>query len=447
MKLWRLWMTTRDVVASCCYQVSLLTWGDLYMAHRTTGIPDITECAVLPRFVRLQIRPMSALRPLFKLSAVRTLAGLGVTRAPTPDECATTAHVWGKVEDEDGRFAAARLHGPEAAVVWTSGTAIAAVRRVIAGGGTAGFQTAALAFGPDFVFDVDGVVREDVTFPADMGQECGGQKKLASREDNPTAIRAKLSSPLQLNEGTDFVSADAATCWRTHEMTQEVDVSLRRLLLLSTLICAFLCPSGVDAATITLRTGVDGALTPLGENVTDPFWTISVQGGAFAPAEVVNSEVICCEMDEVGPQARWISDASVTDGSDNTGWGIGLTAIARRSFDMTGLNPATATLLGAWRVADHRRGVFLNGFLIPGTDSGAFGFQDDQLLSAGAASFLPGVNILEIRGTSVNSEFDAFWLDATVTADPIGGSVPEPATLLLLGAGALAAARRRLVKS
>ena len=80
----------------------------------------------------------------------------------------TTAHVWGRVEDEDGRFAAARPHGPEAAVVWTAGIAIAAARRVIGGAGRPGFQTAALAFGPDFVFDVNGVVREDLIVAANL---------------------------------------------------------------------------------------------------------------------------------------------------------------------------------------------------------------------------------------------------------------------------------------
>jgi len=116
------------------------------------------------------------------------------------------------------------------------------------------------------------------------------------------------------------------------------------------LALAFLVPALVpalaQATTITLRTGVDAALTPLGQNVADPFWTISVQGGAFVAAEVVNTEVLCCGMATANAQAGWISDPSVTAGSASTGWGVNQTAIVRRSFDLTGVDLATVALNG-----------------------------------------------------------------------------------------------------
>jgi hypothetical protein len=213
------------------------------------------------------------------------------------------------------------------------------------------------------------------------------------------------------------------------------------LALAFTFLVSALVPAMGHATTITLRTGVDAGLTPLGQNVADPFWTISVQGGAFVPAEVVNSQVICCGMATVTAEARWISDPSVTAGSATTGWGVGPTAIVRRSFDLTGIDLATVALNGAWRVADNRQGVYLNGHLLTGTATGA-GYQADQTIQVLAASgfFLPGVNVLELRGTSANSQFDGFWFSGTVTGDPI--AVAEPATLTLLALG-LASVRAR----
>ena len=213
------------------------------------------------------------------------------------------------------------------------------------------------------------------------------------------------------------------------------------LVLAVTVLVSALVPALAQATTIVLRTGVDAGATPLGQNVADPFWTISVQGGGFVAAEVVNTEVICCGMASATAEARWISDPSVTAGSPNTGWGVNQTAIVRRSFDLTGIDLATVALNGLWRVADARQGVYLNGHLLTGTNSGT-GYQSDQAIQVLAASgfFLQGANVLELRGSSSNSQFDAFWFSGTVT----GNAIPEPATLLLLGLGlaSVRAARR-----
>ena len=82
---------------------------------------------------------------------------------PTVEQCAkTSTHVWGEVEDDQGRKAASQLDGPEAGVIWTARSALAAVKKVLAGNASPGFQTPALAFGADFVLDSDGVTRKDI---------------------------------------------------------------------------------------------------------------------------------------------------------------------------------------------------------------------------------------------------------------------------------------------
>jgi short subunit dehydrogenase-like uncharacterized protein len=140
-----------------------MMWGDLFTAHRSTGIPDIDDYMVLPMAARLLLAVFEGLRPLFRLAAVRRLASLAVMRGPTPEECARTdTHVWGEVVDADGRKAVSRLHGPEAGLVWTTRAALAAVGKVLAGKAPAGFQTPALAYGADFALECEGVSREDV---------------------------------------------------------------------------------------------------------------------------------------------------------------------------------------------------------------------------------------------------------------------------------------------
>ena len=144
-----------------------LPLGAVFTAYHSTGIPNIVDYAVLPIAVRRQMAAMTMLRPLFRLKAIRTLAGRGVKPGPTAGERAqTVTHVWGEVRDDRGRTAVSRLHGPEAGVEWTARAALAAVRRIADGDTSPGFRTPALAFGADFVLEADGVTREDLDDPA-----------------------------------------------------------------------------------------------------------------------------------------------------------------------------------------------------------------------------------------------------------------------------------------
>jgi short subunit dehydrogenase-like uncharacterized protein len=140
-----------------------LPWGDVFMAYYSTGILNIEDYAVLPEAMRRQMVMLEYLRPLFKLAAVRNFLKRGVKPGSTAEQRAkTSTHVWGEVEDDQGRKAVSRLHGPDAAVVWTALAALAAVQKVLAGNALPGFQTPALAYGADFVLECEGVRREDL---------------------------------------------------------------------------------------------------------------------------------------------------------------------------------------------------------------------------------------------------------------------------------------------
>jgi short subunit dehydrogenase-like uncharacterized protein len=106
---------------------------------------------------------ISYLRPLFKTTTVRNFLKRGVKSGPTEIErIQTFTHVWGEVEDDNKQKAISRLHGPEAGVIWTSRSAVAAVQKVFSGKAPLGFQTPALAYGADFVMECEGVTREDL---------------------------------------------------------------------------------------------------------------------------------------------------------------------------------------------------------------------------------------------------------------------------------------------
>ena len=144
-------------------QATMLTWGDIFMAYYSTGIPNIEDYAVLPAEMRRQMPLIDYMRPLFKLTVVRNFFKRRLKAGSTADERARTrTRVWGEVEDAQGRKAVSRLHGPEAGVIWTARAALAAVQKVLAGNASPGFQTPALAYGADFVLECEGVTREDL---------------------------------------------------------------------------------------------------------------------------------------------------------------------------------------------------------------------------------------------------------------------------------------------
>jgi short subunit dehydrogenase-like uncharacterized protein len=146
-------------------KASRFTWGDLVTAYHSTGIPNIEDFVVVPPQARLIAPLAGVLRRLLQYSLVQRLARLVIMAqppGPSPARRARTrTHVWGEVGDAQGRTVAARLHGPQAGHDWTSQAALSVVGRVLAGEAPPGFQTPALAYGPDLVLE-EGVTREDV---------------------------------------------------------------------------------------------------------------------------------------------------------------------------------------------------------------------------------------------------------------------------------------------
>ena len=143
-----------------------IPWGDVSTAYHSTGIPDIvTYMATSPAGLR-SMRLMRLAEPVLRLRAVKRFLLARLKQRPAgPDAEAlarTKSQVWGEARDAGGAVVAARLTAPNGYAL----TAIASVRaaeRLLAGGVAAGFQTPSRAFGADFILEIPGSVREDVT--------------------------------------------------------------------------------------------------------------------------------------------------------------------------------------------------------------------------------------------------------------------------------------------
>lgn len=143
--------------------VTRLTWGDVFTAYFSTSIPNIEDYLFLPDSMKRQLASLKYLRPFFSIAAVRNLLKRGVKPGPSAElRALTSMHVWAEVEDDEGRKAVSRLHGPEAGLIWTTRAALSVVQKVLKGIAPIGFQTPALAYGSDFVLETEGVTREDV---------------------------------------------------------------------------------------------------------------------------------------------------------------------------------------------------------------------------------------------------------------------------------------------
>lgn len=144
-------------------EVVMVTWGDIVMARRSTGIRNIEDYFVLHPAIERQMDILDRAHPLLRFAPVRAAIKQGLRGGATAEERArTTMRVWGEVVDDDGGRAVSRLSGPEGGLEWTSLAALDVVGHVVAGDISPGFQTASTAYGPDLVLEAEGVRREDV---------------------------------------------------------------------------------------------------------------------------------------------------------------------------------------------------------------------------------------------------------------------------------------------
>ncbi|HEY2785643.1 MAG TPA: saccharopine dehydrogenase NADP-binding domain-containing protein [Fimbriiglobus sp.] len=143
-----------------------IPWGDVATAFHSTGIPNIEVYLAAPFGIRMGAKISRGfgwlLRTKWMQARLRRRIRAG-RPGPTEDERRRNrCTFWGEVADDAGRTAAARMQTPDGYDL-TVQSSLAAVARVLAGSVPTGFQTPAMAFGPDFALEIPGVSRSDET--------------------------------------------------------------------------------------------------------------------------------------------------------------------------------------------------------------------------------------------------------------------------------------------
>jgi hypothetical protein len=210
----------------------------------------------------------------------------------------------------------------------------------------------------------------------------------------------------------------------------------RRARLLAAAVAMLLmgAASGARGAPIAglFNTGTDAAGNALagGNGIADPHYTVlssTIPGVATGVSAATYFNVAYLPDD---PNSRWISHTA-------TGFpGSGVTFF-RLSFDLTGLDPDTAAINGAWAM-DNLGEIYLNGMPTGIISLSGFSFLVPFSITDG---FVAGVNTLDFGVFDQDPPLALRVDNLAGTADVLG--VPAPASLALLGLAAAALGLRR----
>jgi hypothetical protein len=215
---------------------------------------------------------------------------------------------------------------------------------------------------------------------------------------------------------------------------------------IAALIAAVLLPISALATPITVHnTGVDGSDALVAASAQAAFWTLLTE--PLGGTETIGSNTFRYHHPAYAADtatSAWVAPAASGNASASGDY------VYQLLIDLTGLDPTTAVITGQFGT-DNDGFIRLNGGPNAAVQGFAgFGTLTNFTLNSG---FVAGLNSIQIgvdnggNPTAFHALF--FRADADPTNGGPGGSeVPEPASLLLLGSGAVGLiARRRRQRS
>ena len=187
---------------------------------------------------------------------------------------------------------------------------------------------------------------------------------------------------------------------------------------LSAGIALLALPSNAAIISDLFPTGVDSSGTPLGDGVSDPHYFI---------LETTSSGVV---INENKIHDAWVSHSSNSNWiwQEATGEPVKVTRTFRTTFDLTGLDPNTASISGKWAVDNQGLDILVNGISTGQTN---FGFEELTTFNINSG-FVDGLNTLDFVAKDLRHT-PGFLVDSiSGNADAIPQSVPEGSSLLSL---------------
>ena len=187
---------------------------------------------------------------------------------------------------------------------------------------------------------------------------------------------------------------------------------------LSAGIALLALPSNAAIISYLFPTGVDSSGAPLGDGVSDPNYYI---------LETESSGVV---MNENNIPASWVSHSSNSNWiwEKATGKPTHVTRTFRTTFDLTGLDPNTASISGKWAVDNQGLDILVNGISTGQTN---FGFGELTTFNINSG-FVDGLNTLDFVAKDLGY-ISGFLVDSiSGNADAIPQSAPEGSSLLSL---------------